>query len=163
MEISLIVAADEQGGIGKGSSLLCHLPSDLAFFKKTTMGIPVIMGRKTHESIGRPLPGRLNIVVSRSNHLYADGVIGVNSVEEAVMEAKKANSSKVFVIGGGDIYRQFLPMANKIYLTRIHHTFEADTFFPSLNESEWKKIHSQFQAKDDRNPWDHSFELWQKD
>lgn len=135
-KISLIVAVDEQGGIGKGQELLCHLPEDLAFFKQQTMGKPMIMGRRTYESIGRPLPGRRSVVISTS----LDAIAGVDIVptpEQALQLC--ANDPEIMVIGGSSVYAQFLPIAQCIYMTVIHHSFLADVFFPQLDTTLWSR------------------------
>lgn len=135
-KISLIVAVDEQGGIGKGQELLCHLPEDLAFFKQKTMGKPMIMGRRTYESIGRPLPGRRSIVISTSLDAIA-GVDIVSTPEQALQIC--ANDPEIMAIGGGSVYAQFLPIAQCIYMTVIHHSFQADVFFPQLDPTLWSR------------------------
>lgn len=135
-KISLIVAVDEQGGIGKGQDLLCHLPEDLAFFKQQTMGKPMIMGRKTYESIGRPLPGRQSIVLTTS---FKDipGVDIVATPEQALQLC--ASAREIMVIGGSSVYREFLPLAQRIYMTVIHHSFEADVYFPYFDPILWSR------------------------
>lgn len=163
MKISLIVAADENLGIGKDGQLLCYLSEDLAFFKRTTMGHAIIMGRKTHHAIGKALPGRMNIILTRKGSAdFISDVQVVQSAEEALLLAEKSEKSEVFVIGGGEIYRVFLPLAHRIFLTRIHHPFPADTFFPHFSKSEWKMIQSRPGVVDEKNAFPHTFETWER-
>lgn len=136
--VNIIVAVADNGAIGKDNSLLWHIREDLKYFKKVTMGCPVIMGRRTFESIGRPLPGRQNIVVSKSGtHALPEGVLPAGSLEEAV---SKAEGDEMFVIGGGQIYRQALPLADRLYVTEVHVTVQdADTFFPEIDAGQWEE------------------------
>jgi dihydrofolate reductase len=135
MTISIIVAVAENQVIGFDNHLLWHISEDLKRFKCLTLGHHVIMGRKTYESVGKPLPGRINIVISRQENLAIEGCLVAKSLEEALELAKQ--DSELFIIGGGDIYKQALPIADKIYFTRVHAGFPGDTFFPELNLSEW--------------------------
>lgn len=143
MKLAIIVAAAKNGVIGRNNQLPWHLPQDLKYFKTVTLGKPVIMGRKTFESIGKPLPGRVNIVITRNKDWVADGVIVTNSFEQALSEAQKvldANSlltSEVMVIGGAEIYRSSLQFADRIYLTRIDLEPDGDAFFDVPDEAEW--------------------------
>lgn len=137
MSFSIIVAFAENYAIGKGNDLLCHLPGDLKRFKKITSGNTVIMGRKTFLSLPNgALPNRRNIVITRSKNLNFKNIEIVNSTQEAINICDKNKEN--FIIGGGEIYKQFLPFVDKIYLTKIHTEFEADTFFPELNYREWE-------------------------
>lgn len=136
--IAIIAAVGRNGAIGKDNDLLCHVPGDLKRFRAITTGNAVIMGRKTFDSIGKPLPGRKNIVVSRQKDLKIDGVNVVSSLEEALKKTMFEN--EVFIIGGGQIYEQVLPLASKLYLTVIDKDFEADTFFPEIDYSEWQLV-----------------------
>lgn len=144
MNLALIVAAAKNGVIGRNNQLPWHLPQDLKYFKAVTLGKPVIMGRKTYESIGKPLPGRTNIVVTRSKFWSAvDGVVVTNSFEQALSEAQRRltldlmPSSEVMVIGGAEIYRAALPFVDRIYLTRVAVEPEGDAFFDALDERDW--------------------------
>ena len=139
MEKSIIVAIADNNAIGRNNELLWHISEDLKFFKRTTLGCPVIMGRKTFESIGRPLPKRLNIVVSRSGYEAPEGVAVVPSLEEAFAAASvEPSSDKIFVIGGGQIYAQAIPLADSMVVTHVHTVIEdADTFFPAIDPSVW--------------------------
>lgn len=140
MKISIIVAAaGKKRVIGKKGTLPWYIPQELKRFKEITMGHPIIMGRKTHESIGRVLPGRTNIVITHEPNYQAEGCVVVHSLDEAVEVAQsKEGSEEVFVIGGGEIYKQALPMANKLYLTYVDKEIEGDVFFPDY--SEFKKV-----------------------
>ena len=146
---------DENRAIGYNNKLPWSLPSELRYFRETTKGKPVIMGRRTFESIGRPMPERLNIIVTRDRNYKAGNCIVVNNVEDALKAAK--GSSEVMVIGGAEIYRLFFPAANRLYITKVHGTFEADTYFPEFNEHEWVKVREQFVEKDSENS--HSYTI----
>lgn len=155
MDISLVVAMDENRLIGADNRLPWHLPADLKHFKKVTMGHPIVMGRRTWESIGRPLPGRTNIVVTRRVDYRAPGAVVVDSPEAA--KAAAGDCNELMVIGGARLYEDMLAEANRIYLTRIHAGFEGDTWFPELAEDEWACVSREDFEKDDRNPCDYTF------
>ena len=155
MKISIVVAMDANGVIGKDNELPWRLPADLQHFKKTTMGKPILMGRKTWESIGRPLPGRTNIVITRDSGYQAEGCVVVNSIDAAMAAASEQD--EVMVIGGAEFYRQVLPRTDTIYLTRIHETFEGDTVFPELNTADWREVERSDQSANEKNPHDYSF------
>ena len=146
MKLAIIVAAASNGVIGTNNQLPWHLPQDLKYFKSVTLGKPVIMGRKTYESIGRPLPGRKNIVVTRNAEWQVDGVLSVNSLERALVEARKAldnsesSATEAMIIGGAEIYRSALPQVDRVYLTRVDVAVEGDAFFPALPEVEWQLV-----------------------
>lgn len=159
-EISIIVAIDQNKAIGKDNQLLWHLPNDLKFFKKTTSGHTIIMGRKTYDSIGKPLPNRRNIVITRNKDLKIDGAEVYTSLKEALENSKSEN--EIFVIGGAEIYNQALPLSNKIYLTQVHHKFEADTYLDRLNLSEWAVTEKEDHFKDEKHLYDYSFIVLQK-
>jgi dihydrofolate reductase len=159
MNICLIVAADENNGIGKNNNLLCYLPNDLKFFKQTTLGAPVLMGRKTYESIGKPLPGRRNIVLSKTLKSL-DGCEVFNDLETALMVLASTTNEKCFIIGGDSIYKIALPIAQIVYLTRIHHKFDADAFFPKLEESQWQLESEEHHEADEKNKYDYSFQKY---
>ena len=166
MEVSLIVAVAENGVIGKDNDLIWHLPKDMRFFKETTLGHHVIMGRKNFESIPhkyRPLNDRTNIVITRQLGFKAEGCIVVNSVVAALDIAKNNGDTEPFIIGGGQIYKIALEqnLVDRIYLTKIHHNFDGDTFFPELN-SEWKEINRQDCFSDEKNKYDYSFIVLEK-
>jgi dihydrofolate reductase len=155
MIVSILVAVAENNVIGKDNKLIWHLPADLQFFKKLTMGKTIVMGRKTFESIGRPLPGRQSVIITRQKDYLADGCIVVHSLEEAF--TKIENRDEVFIIGGAQIFEQALDLANRIYFTRIHHSFEGDTFFPALDEQTWETTKVENFAADETNKFNYSF------
>ena len=152
--ISLIVAMDENRGIGKDNQLLCHLPADLKHFKEITMAKPIIMGRKTYLSIGKPLPGRLNIVLSNTLSSI-EGVTVVNSLSEAL--ALTSNVPEVMIIGGAVLFEEAIPLAQRIYLTIIHAQFDADVYFPTLDKNSWQCIEEVSRPKDEKNHYDLTF------
>ena len=161
MKVSLIVAVSENGVIGKDNDLIWHLPKDIKFFKDTTLGHNVIMGRKNFESIPhkyRPLPDRTNIVITRQSEYTAEGCIVVKSVEAALEIAKNNGDKEPFIIGGGQIYRLALEqdLVDKIYLTKVHHSFEGDTFFPELNTN-WKETNRITNKVDDKHSYAYDF------
>lgn len=153
-KISIIAAIDEAGGLGANNQLLCHLPADLQYFKAVTMGKPIIMGRKTYESIGRALPGRLNIVLSHSMSAI-DGVLVFDSLEKAIHQTLA--EPEVMIIGGANLYSQAITIANTLYITQIHHHFAADVFFPEINSADWHCASKEFKARDERNSFDMTF------
>ena len=162
MNITLVVAASENNAIGLNNQLLWHLPKDMRFFKNTTWGMPILMGRKTFESMGsKPLPGRLNIIITRNKNWVNENVMVVSTLGEAIALATKFNYQELFVIGGGEIYEMALPMANKIWLTRVHCTLEGDTFFPTLN-TDWEKISLASNAADAKHIYSFDFECWKR-
>jgi dihydrofolate reductase len=154
MKISMVAIVDESWGIGKNNSLLCHLPADLSHFKSITMGKPMIMGRNTYDSIGRVLPGRLNIILSRKT-TKIPGAVVVDSLEKAIELIK--NQPEAMIIGGASLYIQALPFATHLYLTVIHHTFDADTYFPSFDKTQWTCTHELQKIHDAQNPFDLTF------
>ena len=162
MTISLIVAAAENNSIGKNNQLLWHLPNDLKFFKNTTWGMPVIMGRKTFEAVNKPLPGRFNIVITRQEGWKADGVIVAKDLNDALQKATETNCKEIFIIGGGEIYKQSMEMADKIYLTRVHATIEGDTFFPRVDENKWQLIADEDFGVDEKHAFAYSFQVWER-
>ena len=155
MKVSIIVAMAANGVIGRDNQLPWHLPADLRHFKQTTMGKPILMGRKTWESIGRPLPGRLNIVITRDSTYSAAGCEVVNSIDAAITAAGERD--EVMVIGGAELYRQVLPYTDTIYLTRIHEAFEGDTRFPEIRNTEWHQVERVDHEADEKNSHDYSF------
>lgn len=162
MIISMIVATDEANGIGRQNQLLCHLPADLKYFKQATSGHCIVMGRKTYESIGRPLPNRTNIVVTRSSTLDIPGCIVVNSLDEAINYARQQKETELMITGGGTIYQEALPLADRVYLTRIHHRFEADAFFPDIKVSGFRLVQSTPHQPDDKHNYAYTFEVWER-
>ncbi|MBL0181598.1 MAG: dihydrofolate reductase [Chitinophagaceae bacterium] len=160
--ISLIVAAAENNAIGKNNQLLWHLPNDLKFFKNTTWGMPVVMGRKTYESVNKPLPGRFNIVITRQADWKAEEVIVATDLTDALKKAGETNCKETFIIGGGEIYKQGIEIADKIYITRVHAVLDGDTFFPAIDEAKWALAASQDFAVDDKHAFAYSFQTWVK-
>jgi len=157
----MIVAADEHNGIGVNNKLLCHLPADLKYFKNLSTGHAILMGRKTYESIGKPLPNRTNIVISRNTNTLA-GCHVFNTIEAGIDFAKSINEPELFIIGGDSIYKQSMVLTNTIYLTRIHYTFDADAFFPKLAETIWELSQETKHQADDKNKFDYSFQVFDK-
>lgn len=149
--ISMIAALDEANGLGKQNQLLCHLPADLQHFKTVTMGKPIVMGRRTFESIGRPLPGRMNIVLSQSIPSI-EGVIVLDSLPK-VLEFTKS-IPELMIIGGAQLYNEALGITSRLYITRIHHLFDADVFFPAIDAKLWQISHSEFRPSDEKNKYD---------
>ncbi|WDE04901.1 type 3 dihydrofolate reductase [Thalassomonas viridans] len=159
--LSLIVACADNNIIGKDNQMPWHLPADLAYFKKTTLGKPIVMGRKTFESIGRPLPGRQNIVISRNPDFSAPGVDVVASVEQAL--ALVQDVGEIMVIGGGAIYAHCLPAANRLYVTHIKAAIEGDTRFPEFDsETTWVKTASELRPADEKNAYDLDFCVYER-
>ena len=155
--VSLVVAMAENGVIGNANRLPWHLPADLRHFKNVTIGKPMLMGRKTFESIGKALPGRRSLVLTRDRSFRADGVEPVHTVEEALRVAGDAD--ELMVIGGADVYRSVLPLAGRIYLTRVHAPVAGDTRFPNIDWNSWRCLSRTTYAADDRNAYDMSFLL----
>jgi dihydrofolate reductase len=164
--ISLIVAVSENGVIGRDGDMPWRLPSDLKRFKQVTVGKPVIMGRKTFQSIGRPLPGRANILVTRSQDYRPDGVVCMPDLEEAIAFAAKIASesgeTEIFVIGGGEIYRQALPRADRVYFTQVHMTVDGDTTFPELDKLEWRETSRCRHEASEHDSVDYSFVVFER-
>ena len=153
--VSIIVATDERGAIGHEGQLPWRLPEDLRRFKAITLGKPVIMGRKTWDSIGRPLPGRLNIVVTRQPGLELAGATVVGSLDEALAAA--GDAPEACVIGGAEIYRLALPLADTLHLTRVHATVAADTYFPAPDPAQWQEVAREERAADERHAHAYAF------
>jgi dihydrofolate reductase len=152
--LTAVFAASDNDVIGRDNALPWHLPADLAQFKRLTLGKPILMGRRTFESIGRPLPGRRNLVMSRGG-FSAPGVETVRSVEEALQLV--AGEPELANIGGAEVFRIALPRTDRVYLTRVHATVEGDTYLPPLPASEWREVAREERAADERNPWPMSF------
>ncbi|GAB3819478.1 dihydrofolate reductase [Pontibacter rugosus] len=155
--ISIVVAAAENNVIGKDNDLIWYLPADLKHFKKLTMGHPMVMGRKTFESIGKPLPGRTSIIITSQENFTAEGCLVAHSLEEA-LEKGKALNTEVCVIGGATIYKQALPLTDKVYLTRVHQSFEGDVYFPDLLRNEWQIEAEEHHEPDDKNKYSYTFQ-----
>lgn len=159
--ISFIWAMDENRVIGKNNQLPWRLPEDLKFFKKVTMGHPIAMGRKTFESIGRPLPGRENIVITRNPGFVCEQCTIFHSDADFAEYAKNIQD-EIFVIGGAEIFRSLFHLADRLYVTQIYHQFEGDTFFPSFDYNGWTLISREKGLRDERNPFDYEFCIYQK-
>lgn len=161
MKLSIVVAVSDNDAIGKNGKLLWHLPKDMQYFKAVTMGHHVVMGRKTYESIPakfRPLPGRVNIVVTRQKNYVAPGCKVVSSVAEAIQFAKANEETELMFIGGGEIYREVFGAADKIYLTKVHHVFkDADTFFPEVTKFRWQPVFRERHFADEKHAYDFEF------
>ena len=157
MRNSIVVAMDEGRVIGAEGGMPWHLPADLKFFKSVTMGKPIIMGRSTWESIGRALPGRTNIIITRNTHFQAEGCRLAHSVDEALAIAKEESAEEVMIIGGGGIYEQTLDRVDRLYLTRIAAHLVGDTHFPVINPEEWQEVSRQQHNADGDNPFDLTF------
>jgi dihydrofolate reductase len=165
MIISLIVAASTNNVIGKANGMVWSLPNDTKYFKNTTWGMPVIMGRKTYESMkSEPLPGRFNFVITRQPDWNPQNpnVRAAANLEEAIRLAGATDCREVFVAGGGQIYAEALPVADKIYLTRVHAVLDGDAYFPAFPESEWELVSNMDHPADDRHAYAYSFQVWQR-
>ena len=160
MKIAIIVATDEQGLIGRENDLPWKLSADLQFFRRTTMGKPIVMGRNTHESIGRPLPGRRNIIVTRQPDYQADGCEVVHSIDEAMQLCDDAE--EVMIMGGASLYEQMLPCCHRLYLTKVHARLEGDTWFPAWSEQDWQLLSCEEHKADEHNQFDYSFMLYER-
>lgn len=160
--LSLIVATSLNNAIGKDNKMLWHLPEDFKYFKNTTWGMPIIMGRKTFESIGKALPGRTNIVITNNKNWQAEGAEVVYNLEDAITLAAKTNATEIFITGGAEIYRQSILKANKIYCTLVHTNIDGDTFFPEIDESVWQKTFEKNIKADDKNVFDMRFQQWER-
>jgi dihydrofolate reductase len=159
MKISMIAAMTRQRVIGKDQKMPWHLPADLAFFKKTTLGHPIFMGRKTYESIGKPLPKRLNIVITRNQNLQIAGCEVVTTLEQGISIAreKSAQSKEIFITGGSYLYKSFLPQADRLYLTLINADLKGDTYFPDYTQYQWHQVERIDHPADKENIYPYSF------
>ena len=167
MHKALIVAMSRNRVIGRNNKLPWYLPGDLRYFKQVTMGKPVIMGRKTWDSIRRPLPGRMNLVISRNAQWQAPaGVVAAGSLQDALVKAEAQaeldGGDEVMIIGGGQIYAEALPLVDRMYITRVHSEVEGDAFFPEVNWDEWEEIGREDFSASDHNPYDYSFVVYQR-
>ncbi|MNI02924.1 Dihydrofolate reductase [compost metagenome] len=159
MSISFIFAMDRNGAIGKDNKMPWHIPADLKFFKKVTNGHSVLMGRKTYESIGKPLPGRTNIIMTQNQEYSAEGCEVVHTIAEVQQYYKE---KELFVIGGAEIFRLYLPVADRLYITFIEQEFEADTFFNDIDLSDWDLVSSEQGPQDEKNPYEYHFRIFDK-
>lgn len=162
MIVCLIAAVSDNLVLGKDGQMPWHLPADLKHFKNLTMGSVLIMGRKTFESIGKPLPGRMNIVVTHNKTFQAEGVVVMHTVEAALDHAKRQGVMQSFIIGGGQLYRYALDqgLIDLIYITRVHHRFDGDVYFPALDTTKWNCVANRFSSADQEHLYGYSFETW---
>ena len=156
--ITLIAAVAENNALGKDNQLLWHLPDDFKRFKNVTTGHHIIMGRKTFESFPKPLPNRIHVIISRQKNYQPEGCIVVDSLQKAIEVCPK--KEETFIIGGGEIYRQSIEIADKLDITKVHHTFDADTFFPDIDLNEWVLTAEEFHPKDEKHLFDFSFQTF---
>ena len=159
--ITIVVAMGLKNEIGANNQLLWHLPKDLKHFKEITTGHPIIMGRKTYESIGKPLPNRTNIVVSTKKDWFEEGILIVGSLKEAIKFAKKMDE-EIYIIGGGNIYEQTIDLAEKLEVTQVNAELKADIFFPKINPKIWNKTNEVSHEKDEKNEYDFSFQTYER-
>ena len=165
MIISLIVAASGNNAIGKDNKLLWSLPNDMKFFKNTTWGMPVIMGRKTYDALsGEPLPGRFNFVITRQKDWKPQNekVTVTPDLNTALKGAEATDCKEAFVIGGGEIYKAAMPVADRIYMTRVHTVLEGDTYFPPIDEKEWQLMDNRDFPTDEKHAYAYSFQVWER-
>lgn len=160
--ISLVVAAATNNAIGKDGKMPWHLPNDLKHFKNITWGMPIIMGRKTFESIGKALPGRKNIVVTHNPDWKAEGAIAVQKIDDALFVAAATDAKEIMVIGGGEIYKLLFPKATRIYMTRVATEPYADTYFPAIDSKYWKLVSQENHTANEKNAFHYSFQLWER-
>ncbi len=163
MKVSIIVATSLNHAIGKDNQLLWHLPADLKFFKTTTMGCPVVMGRKTFQSIGRTLPGRQNVVITRDKTFNADGqydLTVVGSIDEALV--KLHSEKEVFILGGGEIYKQSIDSVDTIYITLVHTVIDGDVYFPEIDKSKFDLVWEEKHLADEKNKFDYTFQKFER-
>lgn len=161
MNISIIVATSKNNVIGLNNQLPWHLPADLKYFKSLTNGHSIIMGRKTYDSIGRPLPNRENIIITRDKNYSSAELVIKHSIEEAIQHCN--GQEEVFIIGGDTIYKQTIAVATRLYITRVDTIIEnGDAFFPEINNEEWENVSAEHFTKDDKNKFDYSFEIYER-
>lgn len=159
MIISAMVAVGKNNVIGKNNDIPWRLPNDWAYLRRITMGHSIILGRKNYESIGKPLDGRKNIILTKNKNYKAEGCHIAYSIEDAL---SKCEGEEVFILGGEEIYQQFLPYTQKLYITKIHATFEGDRYFPEIDFSLWKEIYTEKGIQNDKNPYEYYFHLFEK-
>ena len=164
MVLSFIVAASDNNAIGRHNQLPWHLPEDLKFFKRTTLGKPVIMGRKTFESLGKPLPGRLNIVLSQKGDIVLpEGVLLYKELAEAIEKVETEAADEAFIIGGGKIFELAMPVVDRMYITRVHTTInDADAFFPVIDHSHWKLVSDEAHDTDEKHKFAYTFQKYER-
>ncbi|MBI2888707.1 MAG: dihydrofolate reductase [Candidatus Liptonbacteria bacterium] len=157
--MSVIAAVSENGVIGNGPKIPWHLPADFAYFKRVTKGHSVVMGMRTFQSIGKPLPERKNIVLTRDPAFKAEGCVMAGSIEEAI---QAAGEGEIFFLGGGEVFRQILPYTDRVYLTRVHAHVKGDVFFPEMNFAEWREVRREEGVVDEKNAIPHTFLVYER-
>ena len=162
MQISQIVAVAQNGAIGKDNDLIWRLPADLKFFKNTTTGHHMLLGRKNYDSIGRPLPNRVSLIISRNTDYVAEGAEVFSSIEDAIQFAKDEGESELFIVGGAQIYEQTMDLTTRIYYTEVHESFDGDCFYDRPDEKYWKEISREDHQSDEKNPYDYSFVVYER-
>ncbi|RYF92087.1 MAG: dihydrofolate reductase [Chitinophagaceae bacterium] len=162
MIITLVVAASTNHAIGKNNQLLWRLPNDMKYFKNVTWGMPVIMGRKTLESLGKALPGRKNIVITRNAKAKFENAVTVSNLEDALFVVKQTDAKEAMVIGGGEIYKMAFEKANRIYITRVDAELEGDTYFPAIDPAKWKLVRQKNHDADEKHMYAYSFQVWER-
>ena len=162
MIISLVVAAANNNVIGKDNQLVWNLPNDMKFFKNVTWGMPVVMGRKTFESLGKPLPGRKNIILTRQSNWNVEGTVAVKNIDDAILLVNEMDVKEMMVIGGGEIFKMIFPRANRIYITRVDAAPEGDAFFPEIDPKEWKLVSKKDHEADAKHKYNYSFQTWER-
>nr|WP_295869604.1 dihydrofolate reductase [uncultured Chitinophaga sp.] len=162
MRVSIIVAASENNVIGINNQLPWRLSTDLKYFKSTTLGKPIVMGRKTFESLRKPLPGRPNIVITRQTDFQPDGVYVVSSIDEAIGKAKTFEGDELFITGGSQIFEQAWHLVDRIYLTRVYAVVPGDAFFPAVHGNEWTLVSDERHEADEKNEYSFSFQVWER-
>ena len=160
--LSHIVAASENNVIGSKNNLPWNLPNDFKYFKNKTWGMPVIMGRKSYESLKKSLPGRINIIVTNKTNWQPEDVCVVNNIDSAIEKAREADAKEIFIIGGGEIFKQTIDIVSRIYLTRVHATIEGDTYYPEIRKDQWELVDEQSFPADEKHKYAYTFEVWEK-
>jgi dihydrofolate reductase len=163
LTLSIIVAASENNVIGINNHLPWHLPVDMKYFKDTTMGKPIVMGRKSFEELGRVLPGRPNIMITRQPDFKAEGLYIVPSLEAGIEKAKTFGTEEIFITGGGEIFKMALPIIDRLYLTRVHAEVTGDTYFPEFDPRGWKLVKNERHEKDEKHAYALTFQVWERE
>lgn len=163
MTLSIIVAASENNVIGINNHLPWHLPVDMKYFKDMTMGKPIVMGRKSFEELGRVLPGRPNIMITRQKDYTAEGLYAVPSLEAGIEKAKTFGTEEIFITGGGEIFKMALPIIDRLYLTRVHAEVTGDTYFPEFDPRGWKLVKNERHEKDEKHAYALTFQVWERE
>lgn len=162
MIISAIVAMSQNRVIGKHNKIPWYLPADLKYFKRTTIDHHIILGRKCYESIGRPLPKRTNIIITRNKAFEAEGCVVVNSIEDALRYSRNQEQSEVFIVGGGQIYEQSMKLWDRLYLTEVETEVDGDIYFPKIDDKQWLIVNEKHQMADENNPYNYTFKVYER-